>query len=36
MFSTLEGGEGSGKTFHIPCPVEDLREDGYAAFPAKI
>ncbi len=35
MFITLEGPEGSGKTFHIPQLVEFLREKGYKVFPTR-
>ncbi len=35
MFITLEGPEGSGKTSHISCLVEYLREQGYTVFPTR-
>jgi len=35
MFITLEGIDGSGKTFHIPSLVEYLREKGYTVYPTR-
>lgn len=34
-FITLEGGEGSGKTSHIPNLVESLRQKGLNVFPTR-
>lgn len=34
-FITLEGGEGSGKTSHIPNMVESLRQRGLDVFPTR-
>lgn len=35
FFITLEGGEGSGKTGHIPNLVEHLRSKGLTVFPSR-
>jgi len=35
MFITLEGPEGSGKTFQIPYLVEYLRAQGHTVFPTR-